>query len=86
MTTSNLPAVRTSTALAVPQQRTAVAEPAQPAPLRLSTGLLFVSVIGAPLAVVSVAADRMEQAVLVGGAALGLLGVAFVERHREHRK
>ncbi|MEV5211298.1 hypothetical protein AB0K35_27880 [Micromonospora sp. NPDC053740] len=82
MTTSNLPAVRTSAALAVPQQRT-TAEPAQPAPLRLSTGLLIVSVIAAFLAVVSVVADRAVQAVLASGVALGLLIVAGVERWRE---
>ncbi len=85
MTTSNLPAVRTTTALAVPQQRT-TAQPAVPAPLRLSTALFIVSAIVAFLAGVSVYADRMVQAALIGGAAGGLLIVAGLELRWEHRK
>lgn len=84
MTTSNLPAVRNTAALAV---RNADPQPQAvnvPAPLRLSTALLIVSAIAAFLAGVSVAADRMGQAALVGGAALGLLLTSAVEGWREH--
>ncbi|MGS2615128.1 hypothetical protein ACVCAH_11475 [Micromonospora sp. LZ34] len=86
MTTSNLPAVRTTTTLATAgQQPTPPTAVEAPAPLRLSTALLIVSAIAAFLTGVSMYAGRNEQAALVGGAALVLLFAAAVERHREHR-
>lgn len=86
MTTSNLPAVRNTTALAV---RNAEVEPQQvsvPTPLRLSTALLIVSAIAAFLAAVSVHADRMGQAGLVAGVAVVLLFAAGIDRWRDHRE
>jgi len=86
MTTSNLPAVRNTAALAVRQPEPEPQPATRPAPLPLSTALLVVSAIAAFLAGVSVYAGRMEQAGLVGGVTVLMLFAAGIERWREHRE
>lgn len=87
MATSNLPAVRNTTGLAVrradPRPQAQAQAVSVPAPLRLSTALLIVSAIAALLAAVSVHAGRDMQAGLVGAVGAVLLFAAGIERWRE---